>query len=123
MAKNGLEIFTGETVAKLDVMMKGSLPELPPEFVDDFKKVVSSSRSRVLYLGKGNDFSLLAVDIAPHGVIPRHSHDTDCLYTVTKGEIRIGNQTISTGGGFFVAADQLYGYAAGPEGACVLEVR
>jgi hypothetical protein len=42
---------------------------------------------------------------------------------VTKGEIRMGGQTIATGGGFFVAADQLYGYAAGPEGACVLEVR
>ena len=39
------------------------------------------------------------------------------------GEIRMGNQTLGPGCGFFAPADAPYGYVAGPEGVELLEFR
>ena len=55
--------------------------------------------------------------------LPLHTHDCDCLYYVVAGSIQLGNETLSSGDGFFVGSDVPYGYTAGPEGAEVLEFR
>lgn len=56
-------------------------------------------------------------------VLPRHSHNADCLYYVLGGEITLGKQVLRKGDGFFVPSDAPYSYVTGPEGAEVLEFR
>ncbi len=59
----------------------------------------------------------------PHYVLPRHTHDGDCLYYVERGSLSMGSQTLHAGDGFFVPSDAPYAYEAGPEGVVVLEFR
>lgn len=55
--------------------------------------------------------------------LPRHSHDSDCLYYVMAGSILFGNQTLGKGDGFLLPAGMPYAYVAGPEGVELLEFR
>ena len=52
-----------------------------------------------------------------------HSHDSDCLYYITGGSLRLGTHTLEKGEGFFVPADVPYAYTAGDEGVELLEFR
>lgn len=56
-------------------------------------------------------------------ILPRHSHDTDCLYYVMAGELMIGKQTLRKGDGMFIPAGAGYTYQAGTSGVEVLEFR
>lgn len=55
--------------------------------------------------------------------LPLHTHDCDCLYYIVAGSIQLGSEILGAGDGFFVGSEVPYGYAAGPEGAEVLEFR
>jgi hypothetical protein len=59
----------------------------------------------------------------PDYILPRHSHSADCLYYVTRGELRMGNNVLQAGDGFFVPSDAPYAYTAGPDGVEILEFR
>jgi hypothetical protein len=76
---------------------------------------------RVLFAAQG--LSLLHLWFKSGFVLPRHSHDTDCLYFVLAGSLRIGTTDLQAGDGFFVGADVPYTYAAGERGVEVLEFR
>jgi len=52
-----------------------------------------------------------------------HSHDSDCLYYIVAGSLRLGSETLGAGDGFFIEADVPYTYTPGPEGVEVLEFR
>ncbi len=56
-------------------------------------------------------------------VLPRHSHNADCIYYILGGSIQLGSQTLGKGDGFFVPADHGYSYVVGADGAEVLEFR
>src|SRR3546814_8049090 len=56
-------------------------------------------------------------------LLPRHSHDTDCLYYVMAGELLIGKQVLRKGDGMFIPAGAGYAYQAGAKGVEVLEFR
>lgn len=56
-------------------------------------------------------------------VLPRHSHDADCIYYITAGSLVMGTQTLRAGDGIFIPRDATYAYEAGPEGVEVLEFR
>lgn len=56
-------------------------------------------------------------------VLPRHSHNADCVYYVLGGELVMGSQTLRKGDGVFIPADAGYTYEAGPNGVEVLEFR
>jgi quercetin dioxygenase-like cupin family protein len=56
-------------------------------------------------------------------VLPFHSHNTDCLYYVVAGELRMGARVLRKGDGFFIPKDMAYGYEVGPEGLEILEFR
>jgi quercetin dioxygenase-like cupin family protein len=68
-------------------------------------------------------FSLVTVDFGPGFLLPRHSHDSDCLYYIVAGSLIMGTRTLGAGDGFFLPADQPYAYRAGPQGVKLLEFR
>lgn len=55
--------------------------------------------------------------------LPLHTHDSDCLYYIVAGSIRMGTTTLVAGDGFFVGSEVPYAYTAGPEGVEILEFR
>lgn len=55
--------------------------------------------------------------------LPLHSHDTDCLYYIIAGNLRMGTETLGAGDSFFVPADVPYVYTPGDTGVEVLEFR
>jgi quercetin dioxygenase-like cupin family protein len=78
----------------------------------------------VLFRGEGDEgFSLVKAWFGPHYVLPRHTHDGDCLYYVVEGSIVMGSQVLEAGDGFFVPSGAPYAYEAGPDGVVVLEFR
>lgn len=56
-------------------------------------------------------------------ITPRHKHDTNCIYYVLAGEMRLGNASAGPGDGLFVPEGTVYSIEAGPEGLEVLEFR
>ncbi len=68
-------------------------------------------------------FSLTKVWFKSGYPLPLHSHSGDCLYHITAGSIRIGEDRLGPGDGFFVEGDVPYTYEIGPEGVEVLEFR
>lgn len=76
-----------------------------------------------LLVRQDGGFSLLILWIKPNYPLPRHSHDSDCMYYMVSGSILVGDKTLRAGDGFFVPRDCLYVYTGGPEGAELLEIR
>ncbi len=76
---------------------------------------------RLRYAAPG--FSLTYVWFKSGYPLPVHSHGSDCRYHIIGGSLRIGQETLGVGDGFFVASDVAYTYEPGPEGVEVLEFR
>jgi hypothetical protein len=55
-------------------------------------------------------------------VLLRRAHDDDCTYYVISGEVYLRTEVLKAGDVFFVPANQLYQYTAGPDGVEILEV-
>lgn len=68
-------------------------------------------------------FSLVVIEFAPGYLLPRHSHSCDCLYYIVEGSIVMGRRELGAGDGFFLPAEQVYAYHAGPKGVKLLEFR
>jgi hypothetical protein len=105
----------------------------PPTFPDGFARpsganpadILAGQTVKVLYRQPADEggFSLVYAWFKPHYILPRHSHDADCLYYVVAGTAVLGNQVLCAGDGFFVPSGAPYQYSAGPEGVEVLEFR
>lgn len=78
---------------------------------------------RVLFDNKMTGFSLFYNWFKANFVHVRHSHSTHCLYYILSGEVHLGARVLRAGDGFFVPAETLYTYSAGPHGVEVLEFR
>ena len=52
-----------------------------------------------------------------------HTHDSDCLYYVVAGSLRLGTETLGARDSFFVPGGTPYTYRPGPDGVEVLEFR
>jgi hypothetical protein len=103
-----------------------SMPTLDPPADDQLMEWALSGGHvvKVLFRQEGDDgMSLVWSWFGPNYVLPRHSHDADCLYYVVAGEARLGNRVVPAGAGFFVPSGAPYAYAAGPEGIQILEFR
>ncbi|WP_116364702.1 cupin domain-containing protein [Parahaliea mediterranea] len=129
-AVDGIRIFRAADATAL------TEEQMPMMGMDDsviagFTKVVEAGAAE----GGGEQVQCLFRDEKPGGfslcrawfksgfVLPRHSHDADCLYYVLGGEIHLGRKVLGKGDGFYVPADAPYSYETGPEGAEVLEFR
>ena len=96
--------------------------------------IVAEGSRRVQALGvdEGHDlkvlfsmpgFSLTYVWFKSSFPLPRHSHNVDCLYYIVGGSLRIGQEDLGVGDGFFVGQDVPYKYRPGDAGVEVLEFR
>jgi hypothetical protein len=83
--------------------------------------VYEGAENRMLFSGGG--FSLAYAWFKSGFPLPRHSHDSDCLYYVVSGSLLMGDQELKAGDGFFVGGDVPYAYVPGPEGVEILEFR
>jgi quercetin dioxygenase-like cupin family protein len=129
--KQGIELFRGKDAPGL--FESGTMS--PPEFDAADRAALAEDGPRspnllhgnydgVVYRGEGDDrFSLVRAWFGPHYVLPRHTHDGDCLYYVVNGSLKMGSQVLGAGDGFFVPSDAPYAYEAGPDGVEVLEFR
>jgi len=77
--------------------------------------------TKLLFSAPG--FSLTYVWFKSGLPLPRHSHDTDCLYYVIAGALQLGNETLSAGDGFFIGKNVPYAYVPCENGVEVLEFR
>ncbi|TAL04448.1 MAG: cupin domain-containing protein [Rhodospirillaceae bacterium] len=89
-------------------------------------------RVREAGAGEGSDlkllfsmpgFSLTYVWFKSGYPLPRHSHNVDCLYYIVGGSLKIGQEELRVGDGFFVGGEVPYTYNPGPAGVEVLEFR
>jgi mannose-6-phosphate isomerase-like protein (cupin superfamily) len=55
--------------------------------------------------------------------LPLHAHDSDCLYYVIAGSMRVGTEELGPGDGFFVPRNVAYTHSPGDEGVEILEIR
>ncbi|MEZ5744109.1 MAG: cupin domain-containing protein [Sphingomonadaceae bacterium] len=55
--------------------------------------------------------------------LPLHSHNADCLYFIVTGSIRVGDEELGPGDGFFLGSDVPYSYVPGVDGVELLEFR
>jgi quercetin dioxygenase-like cupin family protein len=131
--RRGLVTFHGDDAVALVESGTMSYPEFAsPEDAhamlgdgSTMAAVAAGAESTVLFRGDGEDggASLVRAWFAPHYVLPRHSHDGDCLYYIVEGTVTMGSQVLRAGDGFFVPSDAPYAYEVGPDGAVVLEFR
>jgi len=129
--RKGMVLFRGKGAPRLFESGTMSAPVMDAADQEALKadgprspNVLLGNHDAVLFRGEGDDgFSLVKAWFGPHYVLPRHSHDGDCLYYVVEGSLTMGSQVVEAGDGFFVPSDAPYGYEAGPEGVVVLEFR
>jgi hypothetical protein len=76
---------------------------------------------KVLY--KRPDICLSYAWLRSGYVLPLHSHDTDCLYVIIAGSLKLGTEELGPGDGFFVGPDVPYSYVPGDNGVEILEFR
>ncbi len=68
-------------------------------------------------------FSLTHAWLKTEYPLMRHTHNSDCMYYIVAGSLRLGTEELGPKDCFFVPADVAYTYTPGPRGVEVLEVR
>jgi quercetin dioxygenase-like cupin family protein len=129
--RRGISLFRGEGAPGLFESGTMSFPEFDADdqaaMADDPPMppdLILGNHDAVLFRGEAEDgFSLVRAWFGPHYVLPRHTHEGDCLYYVAEGSLTMGSQELTVGDGFFVPSGAPYGYEAGPDGVVVLEFR
>ena len=120
-------IFQGAGAPSLaEAAMSTGRSHVAGEPIEDFfsEAVMENFVSTVPFQQNGpNGFSLVTLDFPPGAMLPRHSHSADCLYYIISGGIVMGKRELGPGDGFFVPAEQPYGYGAGSQGVKLLEFR
>ncbi|WP_066271761.1 cupin domain-containing protein [Hydrogenophaga palleronii] len=123
-----IEIFRADKAVNLDEagIMHAEAP--PPERAPlngIFKEAVERGiATRLLFREPRPDgFSLVYAWFKSGYPLPAHSHNANCLYYVISGELTMGTEVLKSGDGFFVPANAIYSYFAGPQGVEVLEFR
>lgn len=126
-----LAIFTAADAPTLDetgMMDAMSFTEpgadASPITAAEIERFKSAGRLTVPFRQEGpGGFSLVSIEFAPGYLLPRHSHSSDCLYYIVEGGIVMGRRELGPGDGFFLPAEQVYAYHAGPKGVKLLEIR
>jgi quercetin dioxygenase-like cupin family protein len=128
--RRGVKIFRAADsvdLQKTDFMEPPTMSEATRSSIMDVVAAGSLDGGDVRVLNRCTDesggFSLVHVWFKAGYPLPRHSHDSDCMYYVISGEAHLGKQVLRAGDSFFVPADAPYTYAPGPDGVEILEIR
>ena len=68
-------------------------------------------------------FSLTHAWLKPNYPLALHSHDSDCMYYVIAGSVRVGTEELGPKDSFFVPANVPYTHRPGAQGVEILEIR
>jgi hypothetical protein len=98
-----------------------SIDDITPVVAEGLTHFQDGQVVKLLYAAPG--FSLTYVWFKSGYPLPRHSHRSDCLYHIIGGSLRMGQEVLGVGDGFFVGSEAPYTYEPGPEGVEVLEFR
>lgn len=125
-----MEVFRGAEATDLDQ------DAMPYEGVDDdvmagFAKIAATgvdammgAMTEVLFREPAETgLSLCRAWFKSGYILPRHSHNADCIYYILGGELSMGSATLRKGDGVFIPADHGYTLQAGPQGVEILEFR
>ncbi|MCR9097731.1 MAG: hypothetical protein NXI30_26225 [bacterium] len=126
-----MTIFTAASAPTLEEAGMMDAMSFTEEGADDtpatereMERMVAAGKLTVPFRQQGpGGLSLVEIDFAPGYVLPRHSHSSDCLYYIVSGGIVMGKRELGPGDGFFLPAEQVYAYRAGPDGVKLLEFR
>uniref|UniRef100_UPI0035C972B3 cupin domain-containing protein n=1 Tax=uncultured Sphingomonas sp. TaxID=158754 RepID=UPI0035C972B3 len=125
-ASRGFQIFRGKDAPGL--METGCMsiaPITPLQRAGVTKAVaagyVEGDETRVLVNLPG--FSLIHSWMKKGYPLALHSHDSDCLYYIVAGSLRLGTEDLGPRDSFFVPANVPYTHSPGPDGVEVLEFR
>ncbi len=128
--RRGISIFRAEQATPLLETDFMAMPEMTSDLLEAGAAEIymasapgTDVRVAVRQTPEEGGFSILHVWFKADYPVPRHTHDADCMYYVVSGSAIMGAQTLRTGDGFFIPAGAPYGYAAGPEGVELLEIR
>lgn len=91
--------------------------------LSQFSRTEDEAGAKVTLAYARPGFSLTKVWFKSGYPLPLHSHSGGCLYHIVAGSIRIGNDVLGPGDGFFVDSDVPYTYEIGEQGVEVLEFR
>jgi hypothetical protein len=130
-SRKGMTVFRGKDAPGLFESGTMSFPVFDAADQEKLKtdgprttNIALGGHDAVLFRGEGDEgFSLVKAWFGPHYVLPRPTHDGDCLYYVVEGSIVMGSQVLEAGDGFFVPSGAPYAYEAGPDGVVALEFR
>ncbi len=103
--------------------VEGMTPVIAEGLGHYIKHQAEASPSKVTLVYGAPGFSLTKVWFKSFYPLPLHSHDSDCLYYILAGSVKLGTEELGPGDGFFVGRNVPYTYITGPEGVEVLEFR
>lgn len=124
--RGGMRLFRKSEAPLLHETGMMSMPTLDPPAMDEMMAWATGGGQVVKVLfgdPEGSGMSLVWSWFGPGFTLPRHSHSSDCLYFVHRGEVHLGNAVLGAGDGFFLPDGAPYAYSAGPEGVEILEFR
>ena len=121
-----LRIFRGKDAPSLDEAGHMAYVDEDPVILEGAGKLGEAGIGegavlKCLFSGFG--FSLHYVWFKSGYPLPLHSHDSDCLYYIISGDIRMGTEEMGAGDGFFLPSDTPYTYTVGEAGVELLEFR
>ena len=117
-------IFHYRDGSEPDAIMSASPPS--PEHLPMIQQcleagIMDGAEHRVVFSAFG--MSIIHIWFKRYYPLPRHSHDSDCLYYITAGSLRLGTHDLAVGDGFFIPANVPYTYTAGADGVELMEFR
>jgi mannose-6-phosphate isomerase-like protein (cupin superfamily) len=122
----GFQIFRATNAPKLMESGCMSIAPISDAMREGVKKAVAAGYAEgdvVQVLVQLPGFSLAHAWLKKDYPLALHSHDSDCLYYVVAGTLRLGSEELGARDSFFVPAGTPYTYRPGPDGVEVLEFR
>lgn len=124
--KNQMKIFRAKDAPSLMEAGCMAMEPMSEQQVEGFRKLAQAGYlegDEVKVLVDMPGFSLAHAWLKKDYPLTRHSHDSDCMYYIVAGSLRLGTEELGPRDCFFVPADVAYTYIPGPDGVEVLEMR
>ena len=125
-AKQGFQIFRAKDAPGLMEAGCMAIEPITPVQRDGVTKAVAAGYTegdQVKVLVNLPGFNLVYAWFKKNYPLALHSHNSDCLYYIVAGSIRLGSEDLGPRDSFFVPANVPYTYKTGPEGLEILEFR